>query len=703
MDFRDSNKGSGFMVRKSVKGLITLGIVKGLITIAVLLFFAVFSECDASAEVEKPSQLINEGCSTFEELNPDNVTTEWNEYYLFNSREEALKELGGLKNRSEEINKTFRPKFENLSGPVLLDYLEAEKEFSKSATVLYVYAYTQLSKNVNDQFFASLLTDSQDLITAYGKANSFTTVKLTSLNKEEWDRLFSEEPKLEKYRPYLEANYMRYAEHRAMNESQAIYLADLENQRMKLETEAISEITNNVTMAGNITLENGEEYPVNSQSYFTLLSTDNNRENRQKCYEKRFYHLKNESDSMASLYSRKAQLDDLVARQLNYTDFYNYTLYGLYLNRTQVDDMNSVFKERKGVFEDYNEFRRNKLGIETLKPYDLMLQLTDQPDKNFSYIESLQEIQKSYSKMDPIFNEIFLKTVTGNFIDVYPDPEHGKQPGGYCFELSPLKSPALIFINYNGLIRDQKTITHELGHGINAYLMSNSVDYLYCSYELYEAEIPSTFNEELFVDHVVENSDKDTAIMVLSDQIADYQNYFTRQPMITEFEYKAHKLCAENGTVSGADLNEIWTDTSKEYRSESVEYYIEDSGEDSAEWAYINHIYLTNNYYTFNYAVSKAITLALFKQYKEDPETFNKNYIAYLSAGSTIPPEEKLKKYFGIEINRQLFEDAMDVVELRIQELNELEGKKNEPALNSTAEILNICPIPFLNDIIKGK
>ena len=129
----------------------------------------------------------------------------------------------------------------------------------------------------------------------------------------------------------------------------------------------------------------------------------------------------------------------------------------------------------------------------------------------------------------------------------------------------------------------------------------------------------------------------------------------------------------------------------------------EDSGEDSAEWAYINHIYLTNNYYTFNYAISKAITLALFKQYKEDPETFNKNYIAYLSAGSTIPPEEKLKKYFGIEINRQLFEDAMDVVELRIQELNELEGKKNEPELNSTAEILNICPIPFLNDIIKGK
>ena len=146
----------------------------------------------------------------------------------------------------------------------------------------------------------------------------------------------------------------------------------------------------------------------------------------------------------------------------------------------------------------------------------------------------------------------------------------------------------------------------------------------------------------------------------------------------------------ENGTVSGEDLNEIWTNLSNEYGSESVEYYIEDSGVDSAEWTYINHIYLTNNYYTFNYAVSKAITLSLFKQYKEDPETFNKNYIAYLSAGSTMPPEEKLKKYFGIEINRQLFEDAMDVVKLRIQELNELEKEAKAPEFESAVDTLNI-------------
>jgi oligoendopeptidase F len=38
-----------------------------------------------------------------------------------------------------------------------------------------------------------------------------------------------------------------------------------------------------------------------------------------------------------------------------------------------------------------------------------------------------------------------------------------------------------------------------------------------------------------------------------------------------------------------------------------------------------------------------------------------------------MTPPEKLKKYFGLEINRKLFEDAMDMVDLRVQQLMELE------------------------------
>ena len=441
---------------------------------------------------------------------------------------------------------------------------------------------------------------------------------------------------------------------------------------MKINTEAEKKVTNNVTVAGNITLENGQELAINSQTYSELLSTDLNRNNRKMGYDKRFYHLINESDRMAEVYNTKARLDDLLARELNYTDSYDAKMFETYLTKEQVETMNMVFKERKSDFDGYYEFRRTRMNLDSLKPYDLALQLMKNPDQKYDYNDTLSNISKSYAGMDSTFMEIFKKTVTSGSIDVYPNPDGGKQPGGYCQDLCALLRPAMIFLNYKGLIDDQRTITHEMGHAINFYLMGNNVDYLYCRGTEYEMEIPSTFNEELFVDYALKSYDHDTALAILADTVSDYENYFTFQPMITEFENKAHKLCQEKGNVSGEEFNALWTDLSREYRSNLVEYY----PKDSAQWTYINHIYLTNNYYTFSYALSKAVTLSLFKKFKENQEEFNKNYVAYLSAGATMTPPEKLKRFFGIEIDRKLFEDAMDVVQMRVLQLEELGKKK---------------------------
>jgi oligoendopeptidase F len=229
--------------------------------------------------------------------------------------------------------------------------------------------------------------------------------------------------------------------------------------------------------------------------------------------------------------------------------------------------------------------------------------------------------------------------------------------------------PSLIFLDYQGLLDDKTTVAHELGHAANDYLMSGNVDYLYCGYNMYEAEIPSTFNEELIIDYALENYDNDTAIAFLAQQIASYDNLFTTQAMITDYERLVHRLCQEKENVSASDLNALWSRLLDEYRTDKVEWY----DVDEAGWTRINHIFRIDNYYTFNYALSGAITLSLFKKYQEDPEEFNRNYVAYLSAGSTMTPPEKLRKYFGIEIDRDLFEDAMDMVKMRVNQLEELE------------------------------
>lgn len=81
-----------FMKQKSVKWLNA---------IRLLLFCTVFSIKDFSEDVEKPSKIIDEG-NTFEKLNPNKVTTQWNDSHLFSSREDAVKELETLKKNPKQ-------------------------------------------------------------------------------------------------------------------------------------------------------------------------------------------------------------------------------------------------------------------------------------------------------------------------------------------------------------------------------------------------------------------------------------------------------------------------------------------------------------------------------------------------------------------------------------------------------------------------
>lgn len=641
-------------------------ILAGASILALLMIIAVIvSYCTASSEEQADGNMTTNLTS----LDVDKVTTHWNLTFLFPNGDAAALDLNKLKNESENINSTYRVLFNNLTGQALLGFVEDNKNFTKSLDVLYTYAYAENSLNANDAFIEALYSDAQNLSTEHIKATSFAEVKLKSLSIAEWEKLFKDEPGLEKYRPFFESSYIRYADHRPRNESHAIYLADLSNELLKLDTEAQKRITNNVTKAGNITLVNGSEFSINSETYAGLMSIDPERENRKRCYEKRFYHLINESPDMAKIYVKKSGLDDLYARELNFTDAYDAKMFDYYLTKEQIDEMNSVIKERKGVFDGYYAFRKKKMDLDPLRPYDLTLQLTKDPGKKYNYNDSLQEIYSSYAKMDPSFREIFLKTVTENYIDVLPNAEGGKRQGGYCASLWPLMRPSILFLNYQGLLDDKITLTHELGHSANDYLMSKNVDYIYCGYTMYEAEIPSTFNEELFTDYALKNYDNDTAQAFLAKQIANYENTIFIQAMITEFERQAHELCRDKENVSASDLNALWTRLLNEYRTNKVEWY----PQDEAGWTRINHIYFTDNYYTFNYALSEAITLSLFKKYQENPEEFNRNYVGYLSAGTAMTPPEKLKKYFGIEINRDLFEDAMDMVEMRVNQLEELE------------------------------
>jgi oligoendopeptidase F len=109
--------------------------------------------------LENGSSLNTSGNITSQSLDISKVTAKWDLSTLYKNKDAAKAEFQRLNATIEQMNQTFRPKFVNLTGIVVLDYIESDKNFSKSLSVLYAYASAQNSLDVNDKFFETFLSD----------------------------------------------------------------------------------------------------------------------------------------------------------------------------------------------------------------------------------------------------------------------------------------------------------------------------------------------------------------------------------------------------------------------------------------------------------------------------------------------------------------------------------------------------------------
>jgi len=89
------------------------------------------------APIEAAQPLNGSENNTSLNLDPSKITTTWNLSSLYKDKYAAKAEYERLNTTVNEINKTFRPRFSNLTGTTLLDYIQSDENYSKSVNVLY--------------------------------------------------------------------------------------------------------------------------------------------------------------------------------------------------------------------------------------------------------------------------------------------------------------------------------------------------------------------------------------------------------------------------------------------------------------------------------------------------------------------------------------------------------------------------------------
>jgi oligoendopeptidase F len=157
-------------------------------------------------------------------------------------------------------------------------------------------------------------------------------------------------------------------------------------------------------------------------------------------------------------------------------------------------------------------------------------------------------------------------------------------------------------------------------------------------YTIFEAEVASTFNEELLFRHLEKTADTpELKRYIVNKRADDFLSTLYRQTMFAEFEKTAHEL-EEAGTPLTLDV------LRSEYRALLEKYFgpqMRLEEESDLEGMRIPHFYRA--FYVYKYATGISAAYALAERVVSGGEQERNDYFAFLKSGGSRFPIESLR------------------------------------------------------------
>ena len=172
-------------------------------------------------------------------------------------------------------------------------------------------------------------------------------------------------------------------------------------------------------------------------------------------------------DELASLFDDMYQLRCAVATEAGFPDYQRYCFATKHRFDYTPEDTARFHESVKSTVTPalarLMEHRRQSLGVNTLRPWDVTVDLNAEvPLKPFDNVETFIDRAKNiFQRVDPELGAQFRIMADEQLLDLESRP--AKAPGGYCTDLS-FRGRPFIFMNAVGVPDDVQVLVHEAGH-----------------------------------------------------------------------------------------------------------------------------------------------------------------------------------------------------------------------------------------------
>lgn len=594
------------------------------------------------------------------------------EEIFFESRE-AIEEkhkwkLEDLFSNEEEWERTKKELLEKLpqlkayqgqlkvSAATLFKALDLADELQKELIRLYSYASMHSDQDTRVGKYMGMKQEMSQIFSRFSSEVSFFDPEILKIEQEIIDKFLAEEPRLKIYEFYLQ-DLMRKKAHRGNEgEEKIMALAGL----MGDNSSSVFNIFSNAEFPyPEIELAEGKKVKLN-QSNFALHRSSKNREDREKVFSAFFSSLEKYHMTFGAQLYGNLKKDVFYQKARNYESCLQAALD---VNNIPVEVYKNLVgnvNENLNTFHRYLKLRQKMLGVEQLHYYDLYAPLVSEVDLEYTVEEAQQNILESLNPLGKEYIQTVKTAFDRRWIDMFPN--EGKRSGAYsngsAYDVHPY-----ILMNFKGKYDDMSTLMHELGHTMHSYLSNKHQPFPLSHYTIFVAEVASTFNEALLLNHVLEQiDDKAVKLSILGNYLEGAKGTLFRQTQFAEFELLIHEKAERGEALTGETFSQFYLDlTRKYYGHEQGVCTVDDNIK--MEWAYIPHFYY--NFYVYQYATSFTASQALSEKVLAGDEDTMNRYLQFLSSGGSKYPIDQLRDA-GVDMT------SPGPLDLTIKKMNEV-------------------------------
>ncbi len=399
-------------------------------------------------------------------------------------------------------------------------------------------------------------------------------------------------------------------------------------------------------ITGSMSVKLGDQEYTLEQAAVFLKDTD--RKIRQEAWEAITARRLEDKEKLDELFNSLLKLRHQVALNAGFENFRDYMFQALgrfdYTPGDCYDFHKAIQEEIVPLLKLQSEKRLNALALNELKPWDMDVDISGKPAlKPFSNGEELIEKSiKCFRGLSPYIGERLEIMKANGFFDV--DSRKGKAPGGYNYPLAESGAP-FIFMNSAGTFRDLTTMVHEGGHAVHTFISAGLElnDFKHLPSEV--AELASMSMELISMDHwdkFFDNSED--LIRAKKDQLKDVLKTLPWVAVVDQFQHWIYT----NPDHTSEERAEAWTKIFEPFGNNFTNWSEHPHALENL-WQKQLHIFEVPFYY-IEYGIAQLGAIAVWKNYKDDPEKGLSNYLEALKLGYTKTIKE-IYETAGIEFN----------------------------------------------------